>query len=229
MTRRLLVVRPEPGNARTVARLREAGGEVRGWPLFAAAPVPWTMPDPGDHDALLVTSANAVRYAGAGLDALAALPVIAVGAESAKVARCAGLTVAATGDGGVADALAAARVAGLSRPLHLAGQEHVDSGHPTVIVYASRDLPVDAADFRAAAAGRIVLLHSARAASRVADLLARDRQTVEIAALSAGVRNVAGDGWASVSVAAAPNDAALCKVALERAIDRAPGCGDKSA
>ena len=35
----LLVVRPEPGNARTIARLRAGGGAVLGRPLFAAAPI----------------------------------------------------------------------------------------------------------------------------------------------------------------------------------------------
>ena len=223
----LLVVRPEPGNARTVARLRAGGGTVTGWPLFAAAAIDWTPPDPTDFDALLVTSANAVRLAGGGLARLAPLPVIAVGAESAAVARGAGLRVAATGDGGVAEALAAAQAAGLTRPLHLAGREHIDSGHPTVIVYASADVKTDAADFAAAAAGRIILLHSVRAAGRVADLIGPARAGIGIAALSPAVRDAAGGGWAFAGAAATPRDAALCDLALARAIDPAAGGGDK--
>ncbi len=223
MTRGLLVVRPEPGNARTAARLRGDGGEVLAWPLFAAAPVTWDVPDPAGFDALLLTSANAVRLAGAGLDRLRALPAIAVGAETAAAARAAGLRVTAVGDGGVAEALAAARAAGLARPLHLAGREHIDSGHPTCIVYASADVAADAGAFAAAADGRIVLLHSVRAAHRLGALIPEDRGTIEIAALSSKVRDAAGPGWRAALAAPAPTDAALCALA----IDRAAGAGDK--
>ena len=228
MIRPLLVVRPEPGQARTVARLRAAGASVVGWPLFAPVAVDWRMPDGHAHDALLVTSANAIRLAGAGLAALARLPVIAVGEETAAVAAAAGLHVAAVGDGGVAAALAVGRAAGLARPVHLAGREHVDSGHPTVIVYASQALPTDPHAFAAAAAGHVVLLHSVRAARRVAALIPRRRAATGIAALSPAVAAAAGAGWASMSVADAPTDAALCARALERAIDPAAGGGDKS-
>ena len=228
--RGLLIVRPEPGNARTVARLRDRGADVASLPLFAPAPIAWAVPDPSCFDALLVTSANAVRLGGAGLAALAHLPVIAVGAESAAVARAAGFAVGIVGDGGVRDALAAAADAGFSRPLHLAGREHVDSGHPTVIVYASEDRRVEPAAFVNAAARRIVLLHSVRAAARVAALLT-DRARVGIAALSPAVRAAAGEGWAWALTAPVPTDAALCAVALARctpAIDRAAGAGDKA-
>ncbi len=223
MSRGLLVVRPEPGNARTLARLRASGATVVGWPLFAAAPVEWQAPDLTAHDALLVTSANAVRLAGSGLIRFASLPVIAVGDETAAVARAAGLHVAATGTGGVGEALAAGRAAGLLRPLHLAGREHVDSGHPTVIVYASADVDTDSPAFAAAAADRIVLLHSVRAAERVSALIPQARATTRLVALSAKVAQAAGMGWADIAIAAIPTDAALCALA----IDRAAGGGDK--
>jgi uroporphyrinogen-III synthase len=223
----LLVVRPEPGNARTVARLRAGGGEALGWPLFMPAPVDWAAPDPAAYDALLVTSANAIRLGGAALSRLADLPVIAVGDETAAVARAAGLRVAAIGDGGVDAALAAGRSAGLTRLLHLAGREHVDSGHPTVIVYASADATTDGDAFAAAARGRIVLLHSVRAAERVAALIPADRRTIGIAALSPKVRAAAGEDWDVALTASVPTDAALCSLALQRAIDRAAGAGDK--
>lgn len=225
--RGLLVVRPEPANARTAARLRAGGGDVLCLPLFAAVPVAWTPPDPARFDALLLTSAQAVRLAGAGLATLAALPVIAVGTETAEAARAAGLSVAAIGTGGVTEALAAGRAAGLTRPLHLAGRDHIDSGHPTAIVYASAETPIDRDVFAAAATGRIVLLHSVRAARRVAALLADTRQATEIAALSPAARQAAGEGWAFAIAAPTPDDAALCALALARAIDPARDGGDK--
>lgn len=214
-----LVVRPEPDNARTVARLRAGGGAALAWPLFAPAPVAWDVPDVAAHDALLVTSANAVRLGGPRLARLAMLPVVAVGAETAAVAAAAGFTVAAIGTGDVAAALAAGRAIGLERPLHLAGREHVDSGQPTTIVYASADVATDAVAFAAAAAGRIVLLHSVRAATRVAALIPAHREATGIAALSAKVRAAAGDNWGVALVADVPTDAALCALVCQRAID----------
>lgn len=208
---RLLVVRPEPGAARTAARLRDAGGEVLVWPLFAVAPVAWDVPDPGEVDALLLTSANAVRHAGAGLTALATVPVVAVGAATAAAARAVGLTVVATGDGGVEEALAQA--AGYPRLLHLAGRDHMPAGHATRIVYDSVALPVDGRAFAAEAAGQTVLLHSARAAARVAALLP-ERSGTAVAALSAAVAAAAGSGWRRVVVPARPTDVALCAAAL---------------
>lgn len=221
-----LVVRPEPGNAATLARLRGMGLEAIGWPLFAAVPTDWTAPDPSSFDAVLVTSAQAVRLAGAPLSALAHLPVIAVGAATATAARSAGLTVVATGERDVAAALAAGAAAGLHRPLHLAGRDHVATGHRTVIVYASAALAVDRAAFVRAAAGRVVLLHSSRAAASVAALVApADRGAVAVAAISPAVLAAAGQGWRIAAAAPHPGDAALC--ALAQAIDRSGPRGDK--
>ena len=50
---RVLVLRPEPGNAETCARLRARGIDAVGMPLFAVVPVDWTCPDPAAFDALL--------------------------------------------------------------------------------------------------------------------------------------------------------------------------------
>ncbi|MBI0475619.1 uroporphyrinogen-III synthase [Sphingomonas sp. MA1305] len=223
---RALVVRPEPGNAATVARLRTLGVEAQGWPLFAVAPVGWLPPDPADFDSLLVTSAQAIRHAGPGLARLAALPVIAVGPASAAAARAAGLRVAAMGEGDAVAALAAGRAGGLIRPLHLAGRDHVTTGCPTIVVYASDAVPVDARAFAAAADGAVVLLHSARAASRVAALIPPARRgAVALAAISPAVLAAAGAGWGRAAASAVPDDGKLC--VLAQAIDRAGPGGDK--
>ena len=66
----VVVLRPEPGNTRTATALRALGMDVRQIPLFAVVPVDWTSPDPARFDALLLTSANAVRRAGIGVEAL---------------------------------------------------------------------------------------------------------------------------------------------------------------
>ena len=77
MNRPIVVLRPEPGARATVARIEALGGHALAAPLFAIRPLPWTPPDPADHDALVLTSANAARMAGAGLARVAALPAFA--------------------------------------------------------------------------------------------------------------------------------------------------------
>ena len=218
-SRRALVLRPEPGNARTVASVRAAGLEAVGVPLFAVRAVAWSVPDPAGVDALLLTSANAVRLAGAGLRSLAHLPVVAVGEVTAAAARAADLTVAVTGRD---DAAAAAAAGNFARLLHLAGREHVAvPGSERAIVYASDEMPV-ARDALAPAVGGVVLLHSARAAARFASLAADlPRGSIALAAISAKVAAAAGAGWRRVVVADAPNDAALVAAAVTRAIDPA--------
>lgn len=205
---RALVLRPEPGNARTCAALTAAGFEPVALPLFAVAPCAWSPPDPADHDALLLTSAQAVRHAGAGLARLAHLPVVAVGAATAAAAGAAGLTVAIVGRGDAASAVAQAT--GYPRLLHLAGRDRVAlPGVAAVTVYAADPLPV-AAGAIDAALDAVVLLHSVRAAARFAGLAATlPRDRVRIAALSASVARAAGPGWAQAIVATEPGDAAL--------------------
>jgi uroporphyrinogen-III synthase len=205
----VLVLRPEPGNARTCAALIAAGLEPVALPLFAAVPVAWSPPDPAAYDALLLTSAQAVRLAGKGLARVAGLPVVAVGAATAAAARAAGLDVAIVGDG---DAAAAVSRAGkFPRLLHLAGREHVaqPGAAATSVVYASEALPV-AQETLAAAIDAVAMLHSARAAQRFA-LLSKDlaRQRIGIAALSPAIAAAAGPGWRRVIVADRPDDHAL--------------------
>lgn len=218
MPRRALVLRPEPGNARTCAALRAAGVEAIALPLFAVAPCAWDVPDAGAHDALLLTSANAVRHAGDGLRMLSHLPVVAVGAATAAAARAAGLKVSIVGHGDAAQAVALA--ARYPRLLHLAGRDRVEQPGVTArTVYASELVPVDD-DVMAAARDAVVLLHSRRAAARFVDLLGQGpRDRVRIAALSPAVARAAGGGWRAVEVAPDPSDAALVATAVRVAID----------
>ncbi|WP_375402765.1 uroporphyrinogen-III synthase [uncultured Sphingomonas sp.] len=214
MKPRVVVLRPEPGNAETADRAAARGFDVMRLPLFAVRPLAWTPPEPDGFDALLMTSAAAVRHAGAGLAALTRLPVVAVGEATAAAARAAGLMLAATGDEGVATALGAARAHGLTRLLHLAGRERMPDqpGVRAIPVYASDPLPVAPGTTRTLAEGRTALLHSPRAARRLSELVGRDatlRAAIAIAALSPAVLAAAGEGWRSGLAAGHPTDAAL--------------------
>lgn len=120
--RPLVVIRPEPGCAGTVAAARATGIAAQGFPLFAVAPVAWQAPDAAACRGLLAGSANVFRHGGPGLAGLRGLPVHAVGGATAEAARVAGFSVAGTGEGGMQPI--AARLAP-GRYLRLAGERHV--------------------------------------------------------------------------------------------------------
>ena len=213
----IAVLRPEPGNARTVARITALGREALPLPLFAVRPLRWRAPDPDRHDALILTSANAVRHAGPALATLRALPVFAVGEATANAARAAGLTIRHTGTDNAAALLREAGAAGVARALHLGGRETSIQATPpvaaTIAVYASDTIPL-APDTLARV--RLALLHSARAARRFAELAdnAEMRPRIAVAAISPAVAAAAGTGWRALAVAATPSDAALIEAAM---------------
>lgn len=213
MTRPLAVLRPEPGNAATAGRIEALGLKVVRLPLFEVRALAWNVPDPAAHDALIVTSANTLRFGGAGLTALQGLPVVAVGQATADAARAAGFEVMLTGDGDAARMLDLAATAGVHRALHLGGRERTrpDSARiaASMAVYASEMLPMLDMD---AIYGTVALLHSGRAVRRLGELVA-DRSRVRIAAISRAVGHAAGPGWTATAIAATPDDAALIAAA----------------
>ena len=218
----LAILRPEPGNSATAGRIEALGLKVIRLPLFAVRALDWTPPDPADHDALLLTSANAVRFGGPRLADLLPLPVLAVGEKTAETARLAGFDVMAAGDSDAAAMLDLSGTKGLSRVLHLGGRDRAIEPHGPVTraiaVYASEEVPVPA-ELLGRLAGATALLHSARAAARLGALVDRhaiDRSAIAIAALSPAVATAAGTGWAMVTIAAAPTDAALIEAARTR-------------
>lgn len=229
MRRRLIVLRPEPGNSATRARIVAAGAEAIALPLFAVVPLAWTPPNPADFDALVLTSANAARHAGPALAAFAHLPAVAVGATTARAATAAGLSVAATGTRDAGEMPALLDAIGATRALHLTGREYraVPGVHASVAVYASD--ATEGVDL-AALTDATALIHSARAGARLAELVdaaSLDRARVAVAAISPAALAAAGDGWHTAVAAAAPDDDALISAALS--IDRPGGGGDKAA
>ncbi|TPG41214.1 uroporphyrinogen-III synthase [Sphingomonas koreensis] len=219
MTRAIAVLRPEPGNAATVALLTAAGLQAIALPLFETRAIDWTPPDPRNHDALLFTSANAVRLGGPDLDRLASLPVLAVGPATAVAARKAGFAVALVGTTNAAAAAAEAASLGYRRIVHVTGRDHVSPGGGvtcTITVYESTPRPISDARI-ADIDGGVALLHSARAAARFAALAAARRDRIGIAALSEAVAVAAGEGWARVAIASVPTDTALIAAAQQLA------------
>lgn len=218
MSRPIAVLRPQPGNRATAAAIAAHGRTAIAMPLFEVRPLAWQAPDPGDFDALILTSANAVRHGGAALRGLASLPVHAVGEATAKAASDAGFAVVAVGRNGAGELVSAAEAAGVRRALHLAGRDHtLQPGgivKRIVPVYASEPLPVPP-EALGRLAGTIVLVQSARAARRLDALVAAAlRRRIALVAISAKVAAAAGDGWEALAIASGTSSGALIDTAI---------------
>ena len=223
MTMRLVVVRPQPGLAETLASAEAMDLACLGEPLFEVVPHDWNCPEIADLDGLLIGSANAIRHGGAGLEKLKDLPVYAVGERTAECASDAGFFVAQTGTGDLQNLIDTY----LDRPIHLlrlAGKERVDLVAPAQLrmtereVYQLRALPMPDAMHSALGKESLILVHSAAAARHFTDECERcsiDRSEITLAVLGPRIAAAAGEGWASIYVAKAPNDAALLALAAE--------------
>lgn len=214
--RRLAILRPEPGASATVERARGLGLDAFAMPLFVIEPVAWEVAELDAFDALLLTSANAVRQAGRGLERLSRLPVYAVGDATAAAAREAGFRVAASGYGGLEELLAS--IPADLRLLHLCGEHRI--GPPAsrpitaIAVYRSAELPPPERLHQIE--GQTVAVHSPRAAKRLAELVddaAIDRRTIRVAAISPAAASAAGAGWEDCQAADRPSDTALLVLA----------------
>ena len=213
--KRLLVLRPEPGASTTARRARERGLEPVTIPLFEIEAVDWDAPEPPSFDALLLTSANAVRCGGEKLTRFRFLPVHAVGAATAAAARAAGFDVASTGDSGV-DRLLDSLEPDL-KLLHLSGEDRrlPDQARQSitpVAVYRARTLAADLRD----APGSVALIHSPSAGTRFAELIndaGVDRGSIIIVAISREAVQSVGKGWARIETAENPGDEALLALA----------------
>lgn len=226
----LVVIRPEPGCAATVAAARAARIETHGFPLFEIAAKSWEGASAQAYDALLVGSANALRHGGLGLRGLTGLPVLAVGETTAQAARETGFAVAGVGSGGL-QSLLDNLPPGCTRLLRLAGEERVALAPPPGVqmdervVYTSRPVPFPADLIKLLAEPAIIALHSADAARHLSAQCVSHgirRARLRIAALSPRIGAAAGDGWGEVAAAALPDDKALLALARQMCQDPWP-------
>lgn len=208
--RKLLLIRPEPGLTASAERARALGLEVLPCPLFRVEPLPWQAPEPAVFDALLLTSANAVRHGGAQLAKFRALPVQAVGAATATAAEEAGFRIDTVGEGDLVELLA--RLPATLQLLHLAGEDHRETDDPRIerrIVYRSTVIP----DPRLPPIeGLVVAVHSPRAGRRLAELAAV-RSATAIAAISPAAAEACGPGWERIESVDRPTDNSLLALA----------------
>lgn len=199
MSRRIAVLRPEPGNRVTASAIEARGYSAIRMPLFEVRALAWDAPEANAFDALILTSANAIRHGGPALSALLRLPVYAVGTATAEAARQAGFDVVCVGTEGAEALVAAAKATGIRCALHLAGRERtLEPGGivaQVIPVYASEpEAPEDVARL----AGSVALVQSARAGARLGhlvDAVGIDRGGIVVVAVSTRAAEAAGGGW----------------------------------
>jgi uroporphyrinogen-III synthase len=212
--RQLVIVRPEPGASATAKAAQALGLTPVVVPLFEVRPLAWRPPETKAFDALLLTSANAVRCAGDGLARFRALPAYCVGEATAAEARAAAFVVKAIGTGGVEELLKSLPD-GL-KLLHLCGTHRREAASPRhriepLPVYVSAELPVG--DRLSGIDSAVVALHSPRAAAVLARNIEAGRSQIALAAISAATAEAAGEGWERIAIALRPTDADLLAIA----------------
>ena len=222
MSEDLIIIRPAPGAGQSARAAKREGFMPVVHSMFEAKPLRWEPPAPSLYDALIASSANALRLGGPALAALQDLPVHAVGEATASAARALGFTVGVVGEGGIEELARKISSDYPQRFLRLAGRNHIELVEPgmlidTMLVYAVDPVPMPPALKRRLAAGDVIVaLHSPRAARHFAaecDRLKLGRGTIALAALSSNVAEAAGQEWRAVSVAEAPDDAHLLSAA----------------
>jgi uroporphyrinogen-III synthase len=215
--RPLVVTRPEPAASATARLAEDLGMTVIAVPLFGIEAVDWEAPDTSEFDALLLTSANAVRHGGVQLDRLRDLTAHCVGEATAAAAREAGFTIGTTGISGVESLLRS--LPDDLRLLHLCGRDRRDPDWPAqsihrIVVYGAA--PIAAPEGVESLEGAVATVHSPRAAARlgaVVDAAGIQRRSIAVVAISPDAAAAAGGGWDSVDAAPEPSDSALLALA----------------
>ncbi len=219
--RSLLILRPEPGNEQTAMTAREAGLDPHCIPLFVVRAVEWKAPDPLPYTGIMMTSANAARFAGQNLQKYRHLPVFAVGEATADAAREAGFLSVVSGDKDVAKLLAQIATLGKQHILHLCGADHLENEAIGLhidrrIVYSAKEKQRPIGISAILRKSPVVMLHSPRASAQFALLSPQfkvDRSKISLIAISENTANAAGAGWEEVAVAPVPRDEAMIEIA----------------
>ena len=201
----LVLLRAEPGLSASAARAEALGLRVVTHPLFTVEPIPAMLPE-GKFDALIITSANAIRCAGDLLDKVRHLPAYAVGEATATVMRDAGIDPVGVGGGSIERLHLPA-----GRLLHLCGELHKTLPGDATAVPVYRMVPT--ADPLPAIAGAVVAVHSPASGARLDGLAGPERASAMVAAISPTAGDACGTGWEGVHSAAAPDDESLLALA----------------
>jgi uroporphyrinogen-III synthase len=217
---KVLLTRPAEDNARIAAMLEPLGASCLAWPLTRIVPLVGRLEVPAGTEAILFSSANAVR-AFAAAAPLRDLPALCVGERTADCARAAGFALVQSAGGDAADLARLARESGHRRFFHPRGRETTrlpldGVAVDAVPVYAAEPAgppPPEAAEAFAKGAIGIVTVWSPRNGAILRDWLAEARpplgRTRLVGISAAAVAPLGRAGFAGVLVAARPDASAM--------------------
>ena len=220
MTLPVLIIRPQEGAIKTREKAEAMGLRAIVDPIFDIQPVDWQASPTDNFDAIMMTSANAIRYAGRTLQDYIDLPAYVVGEATAAAAVKVGLQIAHIGNAGAQNLADEMAGRDLKRVLRLVGEVYTpietDYSLENQIVYRAVSLPLGEQAKNALGQGCTVLVHSSRAVATLGaemDRLEIERGKVHIAAISEKAAQTAGTDWKSINVAEKPTDDALLSAA----------------
>ena len=218
---RVWVTRTQPGAGATAARLREDGHDPIVAPVLGVQPIATSI-DLTGVDALAFTSRNGVEAFVALTREGRALPVFAVGDATADAARACGFRTVQSAGGDVTALAERIASAAPGVVLHAAARDPAgdlvgllrEHGVTARAVATYDTLPLEPDEALAQlAAIDAVLVHSPKAARRLAGLIAPDSASPLFACISeAAAAPLRGAGHEKVRSAPFPDEAALLKL-----------------
>ncbi len=143
----LILLRPTEGAEQSAIIAREKGFNPIIAPATEINALTWDAPPAQGFDAIMITSANALRHGGEAIHQYKHLPLYAVGKATAKLAEEMGFTIAAIGKGGAKALWPLIKQSDAKNIVRLVGRDYVPIYDEhiqicTIIVYEARALPM---------------------------------------------------------------------------------------
>ncbi len=228
---RILVTRPSPEAERTAAALVQLGHEPMLAPMLSIMALDVPLPI-GPWGGIVMTSGNAARAVAGRVADLAALPVYAVGRQTAAAAHEAGFTSVLSADGDSTDLVALIATRKSQAPLlYLAGNDRardlpLELGThgiriETAVVYRAQAASTFSPNVRAAFAQNAIggVLHYSRRTAAAfcscvqsSDLQAQAMKATHYCLSSRAAEPLAAAGVKNLQIASAPEESALFRL-----------------
>ena len=143
----LILLRPTEGAEQSAIIAREKGFDPIIAPATKINVLDWDAPPAQGFDAIMITSANALRHGGKAIHQYKHLPLYAVGKATAKLAEEMGFTIAAIGKGGAKALWPLIKQSDAKNIVRFVGRDyvHIYDEHIqicTIMVYEARALPM---------------------------------------------------------------------------------------
>lgn len=223
----LILLRPTEGAEQSAEIAREKGLDPLLAPATEINALAWDAPPAQGFDAIMITSANALRYGGEAIYQYKHLPLYAVGKATAKLAEEMGFTIAAIGKGGAKALWPLIKQSDAKNIVRLVGRDYVPIYDEhiqirTIMVYEARPVPMNKAlkellNETPNNSPHIIAFHSAKAVQIFDDYIEQmakqgrifDKSAHYAAALAPTIGEAIcknGDSWKKVIISSSAND-----------------------